>query len=518
MNSLRLLIITPFWEAGELVYSCLTSLCRQDFQDFHCVVIDDGSIETPPGPAALQEFRADSRFTFVTRESRVGALKNYVDATELMSARLSDSSVITAIHGDDTLVTTSSLSEFMAPFDDPDCWFAYSRLRRVSNGQEIPEHPYGYGGEREWKSLDSGAFRSVGWRSQPLRGWRFGLWKLLDQARLKNSRGEYFDTGSDKATVFPMMEMSGMNRIRFVPQATLLYNDKTGKNDYVLRREQNRRESHEISQFPRHHFVPTIYANGNIAECLHHKITDTMPDVLFVSYCTDEYTSLADELVESINAQGLSYHIEKWPSAGSWKANNVQRFVFLIDMFKRFPNRSVVWIDCDAQVVQLPSLFGEYHRLQVDMAAHMFDRAKGRRPSGAYVVDRGNSYYCYRTHEVLHGTVFYGAHGLRQAFMEDVLAWFSRHPTLHARSQPYVQDTLLRWQGELRRWNFLPMPMSYVQIDEEPRLDGEAVILHGLAHRKHKATIDKDSAPFWKCPGWTRGTEITKSRIRELIG
>jgi len=249
-----------------------------------------------------------------------------------------------------------------------------------------------------------------------------------------------------------------------------------------------------------------------------HKVHEggNLPGVVFATMFTGTYIEEAQDLISTLEKFDLSYHIEEWPSGGSWKANNFQRFLFLQEQFDRYPDKAVVWTDADSRVLQLPVLLQSYvDRGGIDIAAHVYRRPDDR---PYYIVTRKGKYYCHRRQEMYHGTCYYGPGAARKEFLTDVLHWISMEPTLHARSQPYVDDVLYRWWGSFQKFTFVEMPRNYAQVFDTPRIDGEPVILHRQSGRVHKPTVNKDSAPFWKCPGWKRGMRINKALIRRLVG
>jgi glycosyltransferase involved in cell wall biosynthesis len=55
MSSPRLTVITPAYNAGAFLQETIDSVLEQDYRDFDCIVIDDGS--TDGTPQLLERYR-----------------------------------------------------------------------------------------------------------------------------------------------------------------------------------------------------------------------------------------------------------------------------------------------------------------------------------------------------------------------------------------------------------------------------------------------------------------------------
>ena len=61
---MKVSVIIPVYNTGEKLRRCLDSIIAQEFRDFECIIIDDGS--TDDSPAIIDEYAArDVRFKAV---------------------------------------------------------------------------------------------------------------------------------------------------------------------------------------------------------------------------------------------------------------------------------------------------------------------------------------------------------------------------------------------------------------------------------------------------------------------
>lgn len=83
-----------------------------------------------------------------------------------------------------------------------------------------------------------------------------------------------------------------------------------------------------------------------------------MKSPIFVSFHTsDLYRSLAHtKLVPSLRRWGLEYEISSLVDYGAWHQNTRRKAWFLMDMISYHQGRDVVWIDCDCEVRNYPTL------------------------------------------------------------------------------------------------------------------------------------------------------------------
>jgi hypothetical protein len=76
---------------------------------------------------------------------------------------------------------------------------------------------------------------------------------------------------------------------------------------------------------------------------------------LFVTYCTPEYENEALQCKQSAKCFGLDLEIYRIPSTGSWVGNCARKSEIVQKALSEH-KRSVVWIDADARVRQMPQL------------------------------------------------------------------------------------------------------------------------------------------------------------------
>lgn len=67
-----------------------------------------------------------------------------------------------------------------------------------------------------------------------LRTWKSWLWKKIELEDLKDEKGNYWNVAGDLAFMFPMLEMSGEEHYRFLPDILYIYNESNPLNDHKV--------------------------------------------------------------------------------------------------------------------------------------------------------------------------------------------------------------------------------------------------------------------------------------------
>lgn len=184
---------------------------------------------------------------------------------------------------------------------------------------------------------------------------------------------------------------------------------------------------------------------------------------VFVSFYTDAYERLADNLREGLVRYGLPYRIQRREDQGSWVQNCAYKPKYLWQMLNAYPDRAIVWLDADAELLASPDVFRG--RLECDVAVHYH-----RRPNRN------------RSLEVLSGTVYlaptYKARLLVDRWVEEC----EMHPGT------WDQRALQRALGGVEGLDVLDLPVEYVFIHDTHREQypkKQPVILH----RQHSRVV-----------------------------
>jgi len=196
-------------------------------------------------------------------------------------------------------------------------------------------------------------------------------------------------------------------------------------------------------------------------------------DYIIVSYYTKGtgYEYEAQNLVASLEEFGINYCVEGRQSFGSWCVNAQHKAVFLQEMLQRFNEKSVVWIDADAVVMQYPE---EFDSVDADIG----------------VCYRDYSLFPCRSRsngkELLSGTIYFSNNGRTEKLIDDWVRINSQSPAL------WDQRSLESAININRGLRIKELPPQYCQIYDWMKKAGTPVIEQRQRSRRYKRQIDRE--------------------------
>ena len=144
-------------------------------------------------------------------------MRNLVNGIRLSGADPED--VIVVLDGDDWLSTDRALRIIANAYDGSDCWMTYGSWTSNMMGENRR-----YGGMWPPYPPETTDFRRTRWLGTAVRTWKRWLWDLIDDRDFRDAAGNYFRVTEDQAAMLPMLEMSGTERARHIPDVLMVYN------------------------------------------------------------------------------------------------------------------------------------------------------------------------------------------------------------------------------------------------------------------------------------------------------
>lgn len=210
-NSIK--VITPFYNAGKFLYKNIKISLNQNYDDYKIIFIDDcstdGSWDKIP--------QDDNRVIAIKNKTRKTALENIHDA---VMNYCDPDDIVVLMDGDDWFSTRNVLSEVNKLYNKEDCWISYGQAL-WTNGQKGFARAYTFD---EFTHLRQSPFVV-----SHLRTFRAGLYQCIaDQdpnfSCMKDKDGNFFRWAYDTAIMYPMMEIAGFNKIKYVDHIWYVYN------------------------------------------------------------------------------------------------------------------------------------------------------------------------------------------------------------------------------------------------------------------------------------------------------
>jgi glycosyltransferase involved in cell wall biosynthesis len=214
MKNNHFIVLVTVHNSVEWIGKCLDSVIHQDYKNYTIVVVDDYS--TDGTWDVISKYNTKS----LRNDVRLGhSLPNM--ETGIMKFSLDMEDIIITLDGDDWLYNSQVLSYLNYVYQE-NVWLTYGQYAPASGAYANYCRPI----------YNTQEYRRTGiWVTSHLRTFKRKLWDLINKNDFKLESGEYLPTCGDLAFMYPMIEMAGMHRIRFIPQVLYIYNDLNPQND-----------------------------------------------------------------------------------------------------------------------------------------------------------------------------------------------------------------------------------------------------------------------------------------------
>ena len=207
----RFVFIIPFRNVKDYIKQCADSLIKQKNQNWIAIFCDDESTDN-----SIDYIPKDDRFTVRRNEKRMTALPNIHYG--IVESNLNDEDIICIVDGDDFLFREDAIDVINKLYQD-DTLLTYGQYIH-SNGQ------IGH-----CMSLTNEMFsnlRNIGFWTSHMRTYKYKLYKeiLKQDPNLncyRDSNGDFYKSSCDVATMIPLVEIAGFNRIKFNPEPIYYY-------------------------------------------------------------------------------------------------------------------------------------------------------------------------------------------------------------------------------------------------------------------------------------------------------
>ena len=206
-------IITPFYNPGEFLETCVNTLMSQKYDNFKVLFVDDCSTD-----GSFDKLPHDNEKAVVIKnEIRKTALENIHDA---IVNHCDPDDIIVLVDGDDWLPNKNVLSYINDFYNQNDCWIMYGQANWTDGRRGFAS---AYSAE-EFKNIRKSPFRV-----SHLRTFRAGLYQKIKEqdsefSCMKDSSGGFYKMTYDVAIMFPILEMAGVEKVAFNDTILYIYN------------------------------------------------------------------------------------------------------------------------------------------------------------------------------------------------------------------------------------------------------------------------------------------------------
>jgi glycosyltransferase involved in cell wall biosynthesis len=214
MKNNHFIILVTVHNSVQWIGKCLDSVISQDYKNYTIVVVDDHSTDGTWDIICKYDTKS------IRNDVRLGhSLPNMETGIKLFSLDKED--IIITLDGDDWFSDNQVLSYLNEVYQE-NIWLTYGQYAPASGTYANYCRPL----------YNTQQYRRSGvWITSHLRSFKQKLWNLIDPNDFKIETGEYLPTCGDVAFMYPMIEMAGMSRIKFISRVLYIYNDLNPHND-----------------------------------------------------------------------------------------------------------------------------------------------------------------------------------------------------------------------------------------------------------------------------------------------
>ena len=215
-----MIILTTSYNCEKFIEKSLLSIMSQRFKDFKCYITDDMSTDNTVS-VIKKTIEGDGRFVLIENKIKMYQPGNYDQVIRGMN--IPDEEICVEIDGDDWLPNPNVLDSVNKIYQDENVWMTSGSFKYHDGRPGFANPPTNFIN-----------IRNQTFTLSHMRTWKSWLWKKNNVDDLKNSNGEYWSVAGDLSFMFPMVEMSGEEHFKFIPEVLYVYNESNPINDHKV--------------------------------------------------------------------------------------------------------------------------------------------------------------------------------------------------------------------------------------------------------------------------------------------
>lgn len=241
----RFTVITTCYNCEKWIKNCIESVGNQEYKNWDMIIIDDGSTDLTK--QIIDDYIiTQPQIKCIHNEKNNGrALENIIFAIKTSNA--DDENIIISLDGDDWLSNNYVMTYLDNIYKDSQILITYGQFEPLSHEYHNYCKPI----------IDIKTYRKTGfWVTSHLRSFKKKLFNKIKDEDLKDENGKYYKTAWDLAFMFPMLEMAGEKRSKFIPDVLYIYNDKNELNDMKKRPQEQLSTEQKLRNKPSYEELP----------------------------------------------------------------------------------------------------------------------------------------------------------------------------------------------------------------------------------------------------------------------
>lgn len=206
-------ILVTTYNFERYIKECINSIKNQNYKNFECIIVDDGSKDKTKD-LIKDLIKLDPRFSLYSNNKNRGAAYSRYRGFQFFKAKNQD--ICMYIDGDDYLIHNNVLNRILDEYQDKNCWFTYGSYNGPFENLSKPLPS---------KIKTNKDFRKNEWIYGHPRTYRYFLLKNLKKNDFKGPDGKFLPTCTDIGFLYPLLEMSGKKRIKYISDILYFYRE-----------------------------------------------------------------------------------------------------------------------------------------------------------------------------------------------------------------------------------------------------------------------------------------------------
>jgi glycosyltransferase involved in cell wall biosynthesis len=215
-----MIILTTSYNCEKFIEKSLLSIMSQRFKDFTCYITDDLSTDNTIN-IIKNTIKNDSRFILIENKTKMYQPGNYDQV--IRGLDIPDDEICVEVDGDDWLPNSNVFELINEVYKDENIWMTSGSFKYHDGRPGFANPPTNFTN-----------IRNQTFTLSHMRTWKSWLWKKIDVEDLKDSNGNYWGVAGDLSFMFPMVEMSGGEHFKFIPEVLYIYNESNPINDHKV--------------------------------------------------------------------------------------------------------------------------------------------------------------------------------------------------------------------------------------------------------------------------------------------
>jgi glycosyltransferase involved in cell wall biosynthesis len=231
---LKFCIISCVHNGEQFIRDHLDSVkCQKDCGDFVHIVIDDGSMDATPEILEIeQRKRLKGEFVYIPKDERTGGLHSFL--LGLGCPLIEPEDVVVELDGDDYFTTDTALARIKKEYDDG-ALATYGNYETKHDPSKYTNPPPDFITNSICKPIVYGSprdqFREGKWVYSAVRTAKKWVIDKIPPSYFLDESGELYHI-KDLTYFLPVLELVGMENVRFVEDVIMVYNLYHG-NDFM---------------------------------------------------------------------------------------------------------------------------------------------------------------------------------------------------------------------------------------------------------------------------------------------